>query len=70
MSVAQGSANTALTLGVQLNSSNRGNLLSKRQMYANKIAVIDNALKLLDENPAIEQLADLLKEALQSDRDF
>lgn len=60
-------SNTALTVNVQLRSSNRENLLSKRAAYSNKIAVIDNALKLLDENPAMEQLADLLKEALKDD---
>lgn len=50
-------------------STNRTNLLARRKTCTDKIAMIDRALTLLDANPAIEELADLLRECTK-DRDY
>jgi hypothetical protein len=52
---------------VQIANPHRANLLTKRSLFANKIAVIDKAIALLDANPEIEELVDLMKEATRDD---
>lgn len=61
------SVSEAMQLSQRKTTGKRQQLLAKQQECLTTLAAIDEALKLMDAHPEVEQLADALTEALRVD---